>query len=337
MQTARGYSLGAVDYIPSPVVPEVLRSKVRVFVELHILQRRIARQADERVALAASEAALRLAEESTQRSSLLAGLSHSLSGVLEPARGHARAARPRGARAGAQRHGGAGRRARRGHARGHAHQPVRRRRRQRRPPALGPAQRAFRAAARGDARARGAWSSSRRSYVDGALQMLPLVHGDRFLGALWIDGELTPMSSALLDEVAARAAIAFATASLYGALQVEIAERRQAEARLEEAEPAQGRIPRDAGARAAQSAGADPQRRRTDPPGGTDRGQGALGRRRHRPPGAPAHAPGRRAAGRRAHQPGQGGAADAVPGPGDAGRAGHRHRSATRCTSATRR
>ena len=32
MQTARGYSLGAVDFIPSPVVPEVLRSKVRVFV-----------------------------------------------------------------------------------------------------------------------------------------------------------------------------------------------------------------------------------------------------------------------------------------------------------------
>ena len=29
MQTARGYSLGAVDYILSPVVPEVLRSKVQ--------------------------------------------------------------------------------------------------------------------------------------------------------------------------------------------------------------------------------------------------------------------------------------------------------------------
>ncbi len=34
MQTAEGYALGAVDYIPSPVVPEVLRTKVKVFVEL---------------------------------------------------------------------------------------------------------------------------------------------------------------------------------------------------------------------------------------------------------------------------------------------------------------
>ena len=31
--TARGYSLGAVDYILSPVLPEVLRTKVKVFVE----------------------------------------------------------------------------------------------------------------------------------------------------------------------------------------------------------------------------------------------------------------------------------------------------------------
>ncbi len=34
MQTSRGYELGAVDYILSPVIPEVLRSKVRVFIEL---------------------------------------------------------------------------------------------------------------------------------------------------------------------------------------------------------------------------------------------------------------------------------------------------------------
>ena len=32
---AKGYSLGAVDYILTPIVPEVLRSKVSVFVELH--------------------------------------------------------------------------------------------------------------------------------------------------------------------------------------------------------------------------------------------------------------------------------------------------------------
>src|ERR1051326_3478910 len=31
---ARGYSLGAVDYIHTPVVPEVLRAKVSVFIEL---------------------------------------------------------------------------------------------------------------------------------------------------------------------------------------------------------------------------------------------------------------------------------------------------------------
>src|SRR5262249_49024273 len=30
-----GYSLGAVDYILTPIVPEILRTKVSVFVELH--------------------------------------------------------------------------------------------------------------------------------------------------------------------------------------------------------------------------------------------------------------------------------------------------------------
>ena len=50
MQTIRGYSLGAVDYILSPVVPDILRSKVKVFVDLHLTQRRLRRRADERVA-----------------------------------------------------------------------------------------------------------------------------------------------------------------------------------------------------------------------------------------------------------------------------------------------
>src|SRR6185503_3169213 len=87
MQTAKGYSLGAVDYILSPIVPEVLRSKVRVFVELQVLQRRIARQADARVAHAAAEAALSVAEESTRRSAFLSELSHELSGLLDPRTG----------------------------------------------------------------------------------------------------------------------------------------------------------------------------------------------------------------------------------------------------------
>src|SRR6201988_2352182 len=31
----RGYEMGAVDYVPVPVIPEVLRAKVRVFAELY--------------------------------------------------------------------------------------------------------------------------------------------------------------------------------------------------------------------------------------------------------------------------------------------------------------
>jgi signal transduction histidine kinase/DNA-binding response OmpR family regulator len=83
MQTTRGYSLGAVDYILSPVVPEVLRSKVKVFVDLHLMQRRLKRHAEERVALAAAEAARRAAEESTRRADFLAQASRVLADALD--------------------------------------------------------------------------------------------------------------------------------------------------------------------------------------------------------------------------------------------------------------
>jgi signal transduction histidine kinase len=43
----RGYTLGAVDYIFSPIVPEVLYAKVRVFVDLFYLQRKLILQAEE--------------------------------------------------------------------------------------------------------------------------------------------------------------------------------------------------------------------------------------------------------------------------------------------------
>lgn len=87
MQTAKGYSLGAVDYILSPVVPDMLRSKVKVFVDLHQMQRRVRRQADERVALVAAESARRVAEENNARSAFLAHASRVLSGSLDVAVG----------------------------------------------------------------------------------------------------------------------------------------------------------------------------------------------------------------------------------------------------------
>jgi signal transduction histidine kinase/response regulator RpfG family c-di-GMP phosphodiesterase len=46
MLASRGYSLGAVDYILTPVVPEVLRSKVSVFVDLFKKTEQVKRQAD---------------------------------------------------------------------------------------------------------------------------------------------------------------------------------------------------------------------------------------------------------------------------------------------------
>ena len=43
----RGYTMGAVDYIFSPILPEVLTAKVRVFVNLYYMQRKLKLQAEE--------------------------------------------------------------------------------------------------------------------------------------------------------------------------------------------------------------------------------------------------------------------------------------------------
>src|SRR3954468_12455274 len=71
----RGYEAGAVDYVPVPVIPEVLRAKVKVFAELYRKTRQLERlnvELEKRVAertaeLEASAARLR---ESEQRRSL---------------------------------------------------------------------------------------------------------------------------------------------------------------------------------------------------------------------------------------------------------------------------
>jgi signal transduction histidine kinase/DNA-binding response OmpR family regulator len=80
---ARAYELGAVDFILTPIVPEVLRTKVKVFIDLFRLRRQIERQAEERIALASEQAARAMAEESTRRFAFLAGASKVLNTSLE--------------------------------------------------------------------------------------------------------------------------------------------------------------------------------------------------------------------------------------------------------------
>ena len=71
----RGYEMGAVDYVTVPVVPEVLRAKVKVFAELHRKTRQLESlnaDLEQRVAerTAALEASNRQLRESEQRRSL---------------------------------------------------------------------------------------------------------------------------------------------------------------------------------------------------------------------------------------------------------------------------
>jgi PAS domain S-box-containing protein len=72
MDRVRGYEMGAVDYVPVPVIPEVLRAKVKIFVELYrktrqleLMNAELEKRVSARTAeLEASTSQLRQSEES---------------------------------------------------------------------------------------------------------------------------------------------------------------------------------------------------------------------------------------------------------------------------------
>jgi len=59
VRIAEGYASGAVDYLPTPVVPQVLQAKVRVFVELYKMRTQAAERAEEQARRMAVEEANR--------------------------------------------------------------------------------------------------------------------------------------------------------------------------------------------------------------------------------------------------------------------------------------
>ena len=88
----RGYECGAVDYVPVPVVPEILRAKVSVFAELHRKSSALerlngeleARVAERTAALEASTDTLKQADQ--RKDEFLAMLAHELRNPLAPIR-----------------------------------------------------------------------------------------------------------------------------------------------------------------------------------------------------------------------------------------------------------
>lgn len=257
MQTERGYALGAVDYILSPVVPSVLRSKVQVFVQLFAMQRQIRLQGDAHAAFVAAEAARRAAEDNDRRSAYLSRASKVLNrslqvdagmrdllGLIVPEWASFAAAMGADAQASAT-----VLTARSDAGTDGVHftsKPLQ---------ALCPAVASALEVALGGSRRSElspesldeltTWLSALNPGgapvpAFDAAAALPLINGDRLLGAVFVasregDARDAAVGWAVIDDLTVRAAAALENARLYGSLQSEIVERRAAESELIEA------------------------------------------------------------------------------------------------------
>ncbi len=80
VHAAQGYATGAVDFLLTPVLPEVLKTKVRVFIELSQMRHQAAMQAEERARRHAAE------ESERRKDAFLGMLAHELRNPLGPIR-----------------------------------------------------------------------------------------------------------------------------------------------------------------------------------------------------------------------------------------------------------
>ncbi len=236
-QTAQGYSLGAVDYILAPIIPEILRSKVRVFVELHKMQRQLRVQAAERVALVRAEAAQKAAEENTRRSNFLSQASRALAGSLNVDVGMhrllelivpQRAERATLCLLGDER--GPDRVVVCESAPAESEAP-----RRMRDGGLDELDPLVREALQTLAVADPASAPLLSQAVSVPASFMPMMTGNRVLGALIVEGAHDDVGHETWDELAHRASMAFENARLYSVLQHEIVERRLAQSELSEA------------------------------------------------------------------------------------------------------